>query len=157
MICVVGVLIRADARLALELDAGRDDRRVAALERALLDSSRNGVVDHLVHVFPLRAENRQDAPAKVQLADDLCIRRISNNRCFRAVTRDDFRRVAADGRRDDGRDVEFTRADMLIEAKNYANYVAKKNFFETRGIDFNTNATYENYGDMLKSGVDLSS
>ena len=52
---------------------------------------------------------------------------------------------------------EFTRADMLIEAKNYANYVAKKNFFETRGIDFNTNATYENYGDMLKSGVDLSS
>lgn len=52
---------------------------------------------------------------------------------------------------------EFTRADMLVEAKNYANYVAKKNFFETRGIDFNTNATYENYSDMLKSGVDLSS
>ena len=52
---------------------------------------------------------------------------------------------------------EYTRADMLVEAKNYANYVAKKDFFEARGVDFNTNATYENYSEMLKSGVDLSS
>ena len=52
---------------------------------------------------------------------------------------------------------EYTRADMLVEAKNYANYVAKKDFFEARGIDFNTNSTYENYSEMLESGVDLSS
>lgn len=52
---------------------------------------------------------------------------------------------------------EFTRADMLVEAKNYANYVAKKEFFESRGLDFNANSTYEKYSEMLDSGVDLSS
>lgn len=52
---------------------------------------------------------------------------------------------------------EYVKAEMLVEAKNYANYVAKKDYFTSHGIDFKPNATYEGYGDMLKAGVDLSS
>ena len=41
------------------------------------------------------------------LADDLLMRRVSDDGCFRTVTGDDLRRVAAVGRRDDSRDIEL--------------------------------------------------
>ncbi|MDY3079028.1 MAG: zeta toxin family protein [Oscillospiraceae bacterium] len=48
------------------------------------------------------------------------------------------------------------KAEMLTTAKNYANYVAKKACLASRGVEY-SDATYENYGEMLQSGVDLSS
>lgn len=48
------------------------------------------------------------------------------------------------------------KAEMLTAAKNYANYVAKKACLAARGVEY-SDATYENYGEMLRSGVDLSS
>lgn len=51
---------------------------------------------------------------------------------------------------------EYTKADMLVKAKNYANYVAKKEALAEKGIQY-SDATYENYDEMLASGVDLSS
>lgn len=48
------------------------------------------------------------------------------------------------------------KAEMLTTAKNYANYVAKKACLAARGVEY-SDATYENYGEMLQSGVDLSS
>lgn len=101
------VRVVADARLALELDAGRDDRRVAALHEAILDGCGNRVRDHLVDVLPLRAEDRVYAPTEVELTDNLLMRRVSNDSCFRTVTGYDLRRVAAVGRRDDSWDIEL--------------------------------------------------
>ena len=48
------------------------------------------------------------------------------------------------------------KAEMLTAAKNYANYVAKKACLAARGVEY-SDATYENYDEMLRSGVDLSS
>ena len=48
------------------------------------------------------------------------------------------------------------KAEMLTTAKNYANYVAKKACLAARGVEY-SDATYENYDEMLRSGVDLSS
>ena len=48
------------------------------------------------------------------------------------------------------------KAEMLTAAKNYANYVAKKACLAARGVEY-SDATYESYDEMLRSGVDLSS
>lgn len=48
------------------------------------------------------------------------------------------------------------KAEMLTTAKNYANYVAKKACLAARGVEY-SDATYESYDEMLRSGVDLSS
>ena len=48
------------------------------------------------------------------------------------------------------------KAEMLTAAKNYANYVAKKACLAARGVEY-SDATYESYDEMLRSGIDLSS
>lgn len=50
---------------------------------------------------------------------------------------------------------EFEKADMLIKAKNYANYIAKREAFADMGVSYEGDPTYEGYKEMLDSGVNL--